>query len=774
MVKTSRFLIRHDVAFAVILAALCAVAGWKAIGLEFDFSFRTLFLGNSEDDLAREMDTRFGDHAGSFLVAILRGPDVFQDGVIKAIAAMSDDVERIPHVDRVYSLATVPYIRGDADGLSFEPPAALVDDGMPASSLRAPMLASPLYARRLVSTNGTTTAILALVDPAHRTIAARAPTVAAFRSAVEQHLPSGFQAMFTGYPITEAEYARLVLQGMITSQAVGLVLMAVALFICFRTVPAVVLPLTVVGVATVLVVGFMASNGQRLTFTNASVPLMMLVLGVAEVSFFISRYYEVAAHEGFGPDTAVEAVASTLWPGFIAAVTTAVGFLALTTGHIGLTREFGNNMAVAGLVTYFVAATLMPGALARLGPPPQRALRMASEGAMVDLLDRSAEIVLAWPRTIGVVAVLTVVLGAWATTRIERDQYATRELAPDHPIQAAQHVIDAELGGAFQTHVGLRVRDGGSLVTPEHLHEIEALQGFLARQPDVVKTWSVVDYVKALDAAARPDASGRKGVPDDQALVEQYLFVLSSAGRTTDLGDLIDPTRHWGVVVLGMTDMGTDALRALRRRVDAFVHDDLHDALEVRFLGDYWQIARGNEIVGRDQIVSVLGAFALLTPFIGFFLRSTRLTLLCLPPNVVPLMATLGLMGIAGYDLRTGTSIILPVALGITVDMTTHFFTRVREEWQVDPDYPRAVRRAIRGTGWGIVSSTLTLVLGFAAYLVPPFQSFHDVGVLAGWTFFVALFANLMLAPVLVLWTRPFGERAIAVEPVVVPARAAP
>jgi predicted RND superfamily exporter protein len=516
--------------------------------------------------------------------------------------------------------------------------------------------------------------------------------------------------------------------------------------------------------------------GQRLTFTNASVPLMMLVLGVAEVSFFISRYYEAAAEHGFTKDTAVEAVAGTLWPGFIAAVTTAVGFFALTSGHIGLTREFGNNMAVAGLVTYFVAATIMPGALARLGPPPERALRMVTVGSMAGFLERVGDVAVGWPKTIAAATLAIVVLGGWGATRIERDQYATRELPSDHPIQAAQHVIDSALTGAFQTHVGIRAHDGGSLATPEHLQQIEALQTFLGRQRDVVKTWSIVDYVQELDLAARGNAvGGKRAIPGDQALVDQYLFVLSSAGRTTDVGDLIDPTRRWAVVVMGMTDMGTDALRALRRRTDEFVHRDLHDAVDIRFLGDYWQIARGNEIVGRDQIVSVLGAFVLLTPFVGLFLRSTILTVLCLPPNIVPLIATLGIMGFMGYDLRTGTSIILPVALGITVDMTTHFFTRVREEWALDGDYPQSVRRALRGTGWGIVSSTVTLVMGFAAYLVPPFESFHDVGVLAAWTFFVALFANVLLAPVLVLWTRPFGERpAVAAAEVAVPRAAIP
>ena len=86
-----------------------------------------------------------------------------------------------------------------------------------------------------------------------------------------------------------------------------------------------------------------------------------------------------------------------------------------------------------------------------------------------------------------------------------------------------------------------------------------------------------------------------------------------------------------------------------------------------------------------------------------------------------------------------------------------------------DGDYGAAVRRALVGTGWGMVSSTLALVLGFCAYEVPAFRSFSDVGILASWTMVVALAANLCLTPVLVLWTRPFGEQCPDVVPAATP-----
>jgi predicted RND superfamily exporter protein len=755
MTRAAHFLIRRWPLLVAVLVALTALAASRALRLELDFSFRHFFLDQAEDDLAAEMRARFGDNAGSYLVAVLQGGDVFRPEPLAAITKMSDALARIPHVQEVYSLSTVPFIRDDKDTLSLTPVAGLVEDGVDPGALRPAVLESPLYVRRLVSEDGRKTTVLALLEPTHRSVAARAPTIAAFQQTVLAHRPAGFEVLFTGYALTEAEYARMVLQGFAIAQVVGLLLVAATLYATFRSWPAVLLPLATVGIATVLVLAMMQLWGQRLTLTNASVPLWMLVIGVAEVSFFVARTYEEAL-DGWDAEVPVRAAASALWPGFIASATTSAGFLALGSGHIGLTREFGYNMSVASLITFAVAALLIPGALARFGAPPTGALRAIEGGFITRLLAKVADAALARPGLVVAAAVLLLGLGGAGAFRIPVDQYATRELLGEHEIFAAQRVIDTELSGAFLTDVVVVARGGVALTSPSLLRDIEALQGFLAAQPEVVKTWSVADHVKEMNHVfGGKDPPGRH-IPNSGDLIAQYLLLIQSARTRSDLPTVLDSTDHYASIVLGTKDLGTSALRSLRRRADTFVADNLQGSLELRFIGDYWEVSRGTDVLASDQVRMTLSSFLLIIPLVGLFLRSWRLTLLCIPPNLVP-VAALCLMGFAGYPLSTGTSIILPVTIGITVDMTTHYLARAREEWERSGDYPQALRRAVLGTGWSMASSTLALVMGFLAYQVPEFQSFRNMGVLASWVLVVALVTNLTLTPVLVGWVRPFG-----------------
>ncbi len=759
-------ILRHRAVWVGVVLAVTALAGWRAFQLEFDFSFRTFFLeGRKQDGFSDALARRFGNTGGSSLVAVLHGDDVFRRDVLATIQEMSDAVEAIPHVDRVFSLATVPFIHGQADGLSTQPVTTRVEDGADPAAIGAAMLASPLYVRRLVSPDSTTTAILALLDPEHQGVTPRRPTIASFEDAVTSRRPTGFTVVFTGYPIAETEYARAVWDGFLAAEGAGVLLMALTLYLCFRSVMGVVLPLLAVGLATILTLGFMQAVGQHVSFTNSSVPLQLLVIGIGEVSFLMARYYEEAAHAGSSEDIVRRTAAGVMAPALIAAATTSAGFLALLTGHVALTRELGLAVAFGMAAVFVVAHVLLPAVLVSLPPPPAGPAASGDDGPLGRLLGWIGEMD---GRRFALIAAATVgvlVAGAIGARRIVVAQHATRELPAENVVRRAQVVVDEMLSGTFETQVGLRVRDGGRIATPAGLRAVEALQGFLAEQPFVMKTWSVVDYVKELHMAAHGGDPAARRIPDDPALIDQYLLVLSSGGRTSDVSGLIDPTHQVARIVVGTSDLGTGELLGLEARTQAQIGSLPGPPLDARFMGDYWLVSLGADYLVRDFVVSTLTSFVVVFALVALFLRSWRLTLLCMPPNIVPLAVALGLMGFAGIDLRVGTSIVLPVAIGIAVDQTTHYLARLREEWARDRDYQAATLRTLRGTGRGMVYSSAVLVLGFLCFGIPEFRVFFDMGLLSTVTLLAALLANLFLTPALVLRFEPLGNpRAEALE----------
>jgi len=158
------------------------------------------------------------------------------------------------------------------------------------------------------------------------------------------------------------------------------------------------------------------------------------------------------------------------------------------------------------------------------------------------------------------------------------------------------------------------------------------------------------------------------------------------------------------------------------------------------------------------SMLSSLGIAALVIfGSMAVLFRSLRVGLLSILPNVLPMVFTAGLMGWAGIDLNFSTVTVFSISLGIAVDTTIHYLSRLRVELARDPDPTVAMHRAVRGAGGPMIFSTLLLVLGFGAILTSNFLFTFHFGLLGGFALLSALLCDLFVTPTLF---RALGPRS--------------
>jgi signal transduction histidine kinase/uncharacterized membrane protein len=202
--------------------------------------------------------------------------------------------------------------------------------------------------------------------------------------------------------------------------------------------------------------------------------------------------------------------------------------------------------------------------------------------------------------------------------------------------------------------------------------------------------------------------------------------------------------------------MGTGHIVELGRAAERAAGGDLR----IRIKGDYWEVSGAAEQLTLDVAVSTsLSLFAIFA-LLWWTFGSSRLLLASTLPNLLPLFAAVGLMGWLEFDLRVGTSIVLPVFLGLAIDATVHYVIRFRSELKQGEPPQSAIRRSLQGTGRGMLIASVTLIAGFACLLVPDFLVFHHVAVLAIGTLSVAFLADLFLLPSLLLTFQPRSVEA--------------
>ena len=160
--------------------------------------------------------------------------------------------------------------------------------------------------------------------------------------------------------------------------------------------------------------------------------------------------------------------------------------------------------------------------------------------------------------------------------------------------------------------------------------------------------------------------------------------------------------------------------------------------------------------VQQTQLRSFPTAFALVLILATLFLRSFPLGLAAMLPSLVPIVATLGLMGWMDVGLDIGRAMVAAVVIGVGVDDAVHFLDAYRRFRNAGNDQREAALRAIRHVGRALVTTSIALSLGFLTLMASAWQTISSFGFFVSITVMAALVSTLFLLPALLLgpWNR--------------------
>ena len=167
----------------------------------------------------------------------------------------------------------------------------------------------------------------------------------------------------------------------------------------------------------------------------------------------------------------------------------------------------------------------------------------------------------------------------------------------------------------------------------------------------------------------------------------QYLLLYSMSGDQEDLDVLVTPDGRYVRLACQGIDMGTRSFFELKRRTEEKAATLFEPPASYHVTGRSLLANRALNNIIRDMLVSFLSAFGIIFVAVTLLYRSIKAGLITMIPNIIPLVVTLGFMGLFGITLRVSTVVAFAICLGMAVDDTIHYLTRFREELDRTGDY---------------------------------------------------------------------------------------
>ncbi len=706
----------------------------------------TVYFADDQPAVVLDRELRKSFPNDQVFVLLFEGVALYSDGFLRAYDAVGRELLQRESIDDVLSLTLQDHIAGTEDEFIVEP---LIDtrrlEESRAEERKQRVLSDRFSRRALVADDGS--AIAMVVVPAETgNSLERLALEEAILSAVEVHGLRGYLTAMAGeIPVDVAQLRAMLRDNMIFIPATVFIELLLIWWL-FRRGLGVLLAGVTIGVVVNSTMAIYVLAEQPFTLVTTIIPPLLSALTVAALVHLFNALQLYSRLGFFGLERVQKAVADVEKPARFAALTTAAGLASLAMSDIIPIRVLGLVSSVGVLLAYLVVFHVLPNIIVRWDNRPWRRARGGAgliDGAVIALY----RLGLRHPLMVIGVTLVLLAAGAPQIAKLKVETNLQEFFDPGHSVRADTRRIDERLVGTTPLAVIFDSDRRDGLKDPANLTLVAEFQEWLEQQPEVDRSLGVVDFIEEMHWAFNAEKAEFRRLPDSEQLISQYLFIYDG----DDLYDVVDRDFQHSQITVNLNVHSANDISAVVDRIRAYLQEKVGDRLHWEIAGAGRLFADMEDVLVAGQVSSLLGALGLIFLFMLLLLRSLGSALLCMIPNLSPILLIFTIMGALGIWLDMATAMIASIAVGVAVDDTIHVFEGFRRRVRAGISPVLAMVRTYRSAGRAVTTTTVILCAQFLVLLSSDFVPTRHFGLLTAIGLLTALLFDLLLLPALLI-----------------------
>ena len=672
--------------------------------------------------------------------------------VMTAVTELTEAAWQTPYSIRVDSVSNFQHTHAEYDDLIVEDlieiPAEMSDEELAERGRIA--LAEPLLVRRLISDSAHATGVNITIELPGKNPTAEVPEVAAFvRQMVadfEKRYPD-IEFYVTGVVMMNNAFPEASMKDMQTLVPMALGAIILGLIVFLHTISGTVTTVLLLFMSIFAAMGTAGWLGIRLTPPTMSAPTMIMTLAVADSIHFLSTMLFRMRHGDSRNAAIVESLRINFHPIFLTSFTTAIGFLSMNFSDAPPFRDLGNITALGVTYAFVLSVTFLPAMISVL---PVRVRARKTRGHHV--MDGLADVVIRYrnPLLYGVGA-LIVVLSALAPRNQLNDNFV-QYFDESIEFRVDTDKVAENMTGLYFIDYSIDSGEKGGISDPHFLQQVEKFANWYRQQPEVKHVNAITDIFKRLNRNMHGDDPAFYRLPEARDLAAQYLLLYEmSLPYGLDLNNQINIDKSATRMSVSLETLPTSRVLALERRAQEWMRQNIPELVTQGASPTVMFSHIGMRNI-ESMLTGTIVALLLISVTLIFALRSLRLGLISLIPNLAPAAMAFGVWYFVRGEIGLALSVVVAMTLGIVVDDTVHFlskYVRARREQQLGAE--DAVRYAFHSVGMALWVTTAVLVAGFLVLSRSAFELNASMGLMTAITIAIALFVDFFFLPPLLL-----------------------
>ena len=524
-------------------------------------------------------------------------------------------------------------------------------------------------------------------------------------------------------------------------------------FFFFRSVRATFISMCVVIIGVMWAFGFLGLLQYEITVLTALIPPLIIVIGIPNCIFLINKYQQEVKKHGNQALSLQRVISKIGNATLMTNITTASGFATFIITDSTLLKEFGIVASINIIGIFILSLLIIPIVYSFMPLPKTKHLKHLNKKWIDAFVNWMERIVRHRRITVYIVSISLLVLSIIGIYQIRISGSPIEDMPKSAEFFHDIRFFEKEFKGIMPVEIVVDTKTPKGVLKPATLKRMNQLGEVIDEIPELSSPVSVVNLVKYSKQAFYNGIPKYYQLPTSQ----ENTFIMDVARKSSDNGNLlesfVDSTGQTARITTFMRDVNTSRMEEIEQRLLENITKIFPvERYNVYMTGSALLFLKGTKYLVKNLIMSLALAIALIALFMAYLFRSFRMIVISLIPNLLPLVITAGIMGFVGVPIKPSTILVFSIAFGISVDDTIHFLAKYRQEltankWRIE----KSVYNALRETGVSMFYTSIVLFFGFSVFVISNFGGTVALGSLVSATLLLAMLANLILLPSLLL-----------------------
>ncbi len=569
-----------------------------------------------------------------------------------------------------------------------------------------------------------------------------------------------FEIHIAGIPYFEYKSKQMMQKDIFILIIPAMILMAIVLFLNFKTKRGVILPMLCIGLALLWTMGLLSWFRYKINVLTMILPPIIMTIGSSYTLHYLQSYYYNVSNFS-DPRSLVLKASKDIWPTIsMAGVTTIFGFASFLTAAIMPVKFFGVFVIISILLTLFFTFVLLGRILAIIPIATDIKVEKIKTDIFSKILDFIKRIVIPYRFVFIITFVASIVLMIIFIPTIKVNTDATKLFRKGGDVRNSIVYMQTNYKGSSHYNITIRSKNNkrNYFRTVEGLKAAEKIQDYFDNNVVIdghtMIGWNIspVTLIQDLNFIM----TGVRRVPDNERTIKRFFTLLTLSGDEGIKSLINKDFSAINFQVRGHTSNKVDDYVMTEKESNLLITKMKNDLgliakedgdFVVEIWGEVLLLTNISQYLLKDQKMNIIITSILVFVVILIIFRSFYFALIGIIPMAFGVIMNFLIMAIFKIPLDAATVLISAIAIGIGIDDSIHFILNYRKVLLETNDVKIALANTLDHTSRPILFTSIALAVGFMVFLLSSFKPVFNFGLLIAVAMVNCTFATLFILP---------------------------